>query len=460
MSRQHDNTHKIQSVAPGSIAEEYGIEPGDSLLSINGLAVEDVFDYRYMIREEELTLVIRKGVHSDEFLEMDLPEDEPEDWELEIEKDASEDLGIEFESGLMDEYRSCRNNCVFCFIDQMPPGMRETLYFHDDDARLSFLQGNYITLTNMSDHDIDRIIRYHLEPINISFHTMNPKLRCQMLHNRFAGDVFPKIRRLKDAGIEMNGQIVLCRGINDGKELEYSLGAFEQYMPQLKSVSIVPVGLTKFRDGLPKLESFGREDAGLVIDQISRWQDYYMERYGTHLVHASDEWYILAGRELPDEDAYDGYLQLENGVGMVRLLIDEVREVLREYGSHMAHPARHVTLATGKLAAPTLQMLMEEITEVFPDVQADVVPITNNFFGDKITVSGLITGQDLTSQLSGRDLGDYLLLPVNMLRSNERVLLDDMTVEEIEETLQTKIIIVESDGRSLVRAVTGDMAKR
>lgn len=459
MSRQHDNLHKIRSVAPGSIAEEYGIEPGDSLVSINGQAIEDVFDYRYMIREEMITVVIRKGIHSEEFLAMDLPEDEPEDWELDIEKDASEDLGIDFESGLMDEYRSCRNHCVFCFIDQMPPGMRETLYFHDDDARLSFLQGNYITLTNMSDHDIDRIIRYHLEPINISFHTMNPQLRRQMLHNRFAGDVFPKIRRLKDAGIEMNGQIVLCRGINDGRELEYSLAEFEQYLPQLKSVSIVPVGLTKFRDHLPKLESFDREEAGRVIDQISRWQGYYMERYGTHLVHASDEWYILAGRELPEEEAYDGYLQLENGVGMVRLLIDEVRKELREYrmtGSAGNARERHVTLATGTLIAPTMKMLMGEITEVFPEIHCEVVPILNHFFGEKITVSGLITGQDLTAQLKGLSLGENLLLPVNMLRSNERVLLDDMTVEEIESALQTKIIIVESDGRSLVRAVTGD----
>ncbi len=459
MSRQHDNLHKIRSVTPGSIAEEYGIEPGDSLVSINGQAIEDVFDYRYMIREEMITVVIRKGIHSEEFLAMDLPEDEPEDWELDIEKDASEDLGIDFESGLMDEYRSCRNHCVFCFIDQMPPGMRETLYFHDDDARLSFLQGNYITLTNMSDHDIDRIIRYHLEPINISFHTMNPQLRRQMLHNRFAGDVFPKIRRLKDAGIEMNGQIVLCRGINDGRELEYSLEEFEQYLPQLKSVSIVPVGLTKFRDHLPKLESFDREEAGRVIDQISRWQGYYMERYGTHLVHASDEWYILAGRELPEEEAYDGYLQLENGVGMVRLLIDEVRKELREYrmtGSAGNARERHVTLATGTLIAPTMKMLMGEITEVFPEIHCEVVPILNHFFGEKITVSGLITGQDLTAQLKGLSLGENLLLPVNMLRSNERVLLDDMTVEEIESALQTKIIIVESDGRSLVRAVTGD----
>ncbi|MBQ4176173.1 MAG: DUF512 domain-containing protein, partial [Lachnospiraceae bacterium] len=395
MPLDHKNSHKIQSVAPGSIAEELGVEPGDVLISINDQEVEDVFDYRYLTQDEELTVVIRKG--------NSMEEDEPEEWELEIEKEPDEDLGIEFESGLMDEYRSCRNRCIFCFVNQMPKGMRDTLYFHDDDARLSFLQGNYITLTNMSDHDIDRIIRYHLEPINISFHTMNPALRCEMLHNRTAGDVFPRIRRLKEAGIELNGQIVLCRGINDGEELEYSLREFEQYLPELKSVSVVPVGLTRFRDRLPKLIPFDADSAGPVIDQIERWQQYYMTRYGTHLVHASDEWYIMAGRELPPEESYDGYLQLENGVGMVRLLTEEIREELRRSAGRKAR-SRHITIATGRLVGPILDGLVREITEVFPQVRADVVPITNHFFGELITVSGLITGQDLTAQLAGRDL--------------------------------------------------------
>ena len=447
MPLDHKNSHKIQSVAPGSIAEELGVEPGDVLISINDQEVEDVFDYRYLTQDEELTVVIRKG--------NSMEEDEPEEWELEIEKEPDEDLGIEFESGLMDEYRSCRNRCIFCFVNQMPKGMRDTLYFHDDDARLSFLQGNYITLTNMSDHDIDRIIRYHLEPINISFHTMNPALRCEMLHNRTAGDVFPRIRRLQEAGIELNGQIVLCRGINDGEELEYSLREFEQYLPELKSVSVVPVGLTRFRDRLPKLIPFDADSAGPVIDQIERWQQYYMTRYGTHLVHASDEWYIMAGRELPPEESYDGYLQLENGVGMVRLLTEEIREELRRSAGRKAR-SRHITIATGRLVGPILDGLVREITEVFPQVRADVVPITNHFFGELITVSGLITGQDLTAQLAGRDLGEELLLPANMLRSGENVFLDDMTVEQVEETLQIKTVIVESDGRSFVEAVTGN----
>ena len=445
MSEKKQIYHQIKSVEEGSIAWELGVEPGDELVSVNGETVEDVFDYRYLTEDEALTAVIRKGPGSLEA---------GEEWELEIEKDYGEDLGIEFESGLMDEYRSCRNRCIFCFIDQMPPGMRETLYFHDDDARLSFLQGNYITLTNMSDHDIDRIIRYHLEPINISFHTMNPKLRCRMLNNRFAGDVFDKIRRLKEAGIELNGQIVLCRGINDGDELEYSLKEFEQYLPELKSVSVVPVGLTRFRDRLPKLESFGAEDAAAVIGQIERWQRYYMEKYGTHLVHASDEWYLLAGRDLPPENSYDGYPQLENGVGMTDCVSPEGADS-GQTKTPASAGSRRVTIATGKLAAPVLRRLAGEIRELFPMSEVRVEAIENRFFGDKITVSGLITGSDLVRQLSGMELGDALLLPVNMLRSGERVFLDDMTVEELEQTLQIRIIIVESSGRDLVRAITG-----
>ena len=303
--------HKISRVLPESIAEELEIEPGDVLLAVNDQPIEDVFDYHYYTNEEYLTVLIRKP--------------DGEEWELEIEKEFEEDLGIEFESSLMDEYRSCRNKCIFCFIDQMPPGMRKTLYFKDDDSRLSFLQGNYVTLTNMSDHDIDRIIRYHLGPINISFQTTNPKLRCKMLNNRFAGDVFPKIRRLADAGIEMNGQIVLCRGVNDKEELERSIRDMATYLPSLRSVSVVPVGLSKYRDGLYPLEPFDAASAAEVIDTIEAWQKKIYPVHGVHFIHASDEWYLLANRPLPEEERYDGYLQLENGVGMLRLLYEEVK---------------------------------------------------------------------------------------------------------------------------------------
>ncbi len=426
----------IREVAPGSIAAELEIEPGDVLLSINGEAVEDVFDYHYLSSDEYLEVLIRKSYG--------------EEWELEIEKEYEDDLGITFENPLLDEYRSCRNHCIFCFIDQMPPGMRETLYFKDDDSRLSFLQGNYVTLTNMSDHDIDRIIRYHLEPINISFQTMDPQLRCRMLHNRFAGDVFGKIQRLHEAGIAMNGQIVLCKGINDGESLEYSLAAFEQYLPSLQSVSVVPVGLTKFREGLYPLEPFLPEDARRVLDQIERWQEYYMDRYGTHLVHAGDEWYFLADRAFPPAENYDGYQQLENGVGMIRLLHDEVDEALS--GLEGDGRRDRFSLATGLLAAPHLRQIADQIGEKYPGLVCRVFPVRNDFFGEHITVSGLLTGKDLIAQLRGKDLGSRLLLPCNMLRSGEEVFLDDITVTQLQKELNIPVRIVSADGAGLVKA--------
>lgn len=434
--------HKIRAVLPGSIAEELELEPGDVLLAVNDHEIEDVFDYHYYTNEEYLTVLVRKP--------------DGEEWELEIEKEFEEDLGIEFESSLMDDYRSCRNHCIFCFIDQMPPGMRETLYFKDDDSRLSFLQGNYVTLTNMSDHDIDRIIHYHLEPINISFQTTNPDLRCKMLHNRFAGDVFPKIRRLADAGIELNGQIVLCRDINDGAELERSISDMTSYLPALRSVSVVPVGLSKYREGLYPLKPFDAQSAGEVIDLIESWQKKIYPQYGVHFVHASDEWYLLAGRPLPEEERYDGYLQLENGVGMLRLLKEEVEETLAEVKPDGETPKRRVSIATGRLAGPFLKELGKRIETVHQNVTLQIFEIRNDFFGESITVSGLITGQDLIAQLKDQDLGDELLLPTNMIRSGERVFLDDLTIEDAEEALGIPIRIVESGGRDLVCAVTGE----
>ena len=429
--------HVIREVLPGSIAEELEVEAGDALLSINRTPIEDVFDYHYLTNEEYLTLLIRKA--------------NGEEWELEIEKDYDEDLGLVFEKSLMDEYRSCRNKCIFCFIDQMPPGMRNTLYFKDDDSRLSFLQGNYVTLTNMTDHDIDRIIYYHLGPINISFHTTDPALRCKMLNNRFAGDVFSKIRRLAEAGIELNGQIVLCKGVNDGEILEKSLKDFEEYMPALQSVSIVPVGLTRFREGLYPLEAFTKEDAVEVIDRVERWQRYYKETSGSHRVHCSDEWYLLAERELPEAERYDGYLQLENGVGMLRLLKEEVTECLEE--SHDDVEARELTIATGLLAAPFIEELSKLVTKRYGQLKIRVVPIRNEFFGEMITVSGLITGQDLKKQLKGQKLGDRLLLPCNMLRAGENVFLDDVTIEDLEACLSLPISVVDEGGRAFVETI-------
>lgn len=428
------NLHVISRVLPGSIGEELELEPGDILVSINGQPVEDVFDYRYLMNDELVELLIRKK--------------NGEEWELEVEKDYEEDLGVEFENSLMDDYRSCSNHCIFCFIDQMPPGMRETLYFKDDDSRLSFLQGNYVTLTNMSDYDLERIIKFHLSPINVSFQAMNPELRCKMLHNRFAGDALKKVDRLYEGGVTMNGQIVLCKGVNDREELEYSLEKLSAYAPVLQSVSIVPVGLSKFRDGLYPLESFTKEDAEHLIEQVERWQKIMMEKHGIHFVHASDEWYILAGRNMPEEGRYDGYLQLENGVGMMRLLETEVKERL----SQLEGDDRKIqaSVATGKLAAPFIKKMTELVQEKFPNIIVSVYTIKNEFFGEKITVSGLITGQDLKTQLKDRQLGEKVLIPCNMLRSGEDVFLDDLTVEMVSEALGTEIVVVDEPGADLV----------
>ena len=429
--------HIVSAVAPGSIAEELEIEPGDVLVSVNGQEPEDVFDYRYLMNEEEVLVVIRKP--------------DGEEWELEIEKEYEDDLGMEFENGLMDDYRSCRNKCMFCFIDQLPKGMRDTLYFKDDDSRLSFLQGNYLTLTNMNEHDLEKIIYYKLSPINISFQATNPELRCKMLHNRFAGDIMDKVQRLKAAGIVMNGQIVLCRGVNDGEELDRSIRDLVTLMPELQSVSVVPVGLTRYRDGLYPLEPFTKEDACRVLDLIHSWQEKLVKEYGTHFIHAGDEWYILAERSMPEETTYDGYLQLENGVGMVRLLKEEVDACLADLPGD--DRKRKVTIATGELAAPYLREHVASIRGKYPGVEAQVITVKNEFFGGKITVAGLLTGQDLVNQLKGKDLGDRLLLTNHMLKSGEPVFLDDVTVDDVQNALQIKVSIVESSGNDFVNCI-------
>ncbi len=430
--------HKIIRVEKDSIAEELGIDAGDMLLAVNGQEIEDIFDYQYLTDDEEITVLIRKQ--------------NQEEWEFEIEKEYEEDLGIEFENGLMDDYRSCQNKCIFCFIDQMPKGMRDTLYFKDDDSRLSFLQGNYVTLTNMKEKDIERIIYYHLGPINISVQTTNPALRCRMLNNRFAGEALKKMQRLKEGGIEMNGQIVLCKGINDGMELEESIRTLTTYIPQMKSISVVPAGLTKYRDGLFPLHPFSKEDAKEVLSQIHKWQQYCMKEYGIHFVHAGDEWYLLAEEEMPAEETYDGYLQLENGVGMMRLLENEFLEALEaeEAGDKKSEK---ITIATGKLAAPLLKKLSSLFMQKFPGKSVQVAAIRNDFFGEQITVSGLLTGKDIVGQLGGIPLGDRLLLPCNLLRSGEEVFLDDMTLSQVKNALQVQIDIVKSSGQDLVNAL-------
>ena len=430
------NEHIVKDIVPGSIAEELEIEPGDILLKINDEDIEDIFDYQFYCEDEFIVVTIRKP--------------NGEEWDLEIEKEEDEDLGIIFENGLMDDYRSCHNKCIFCFIDQMPKGMRETLYFKDDDARLSFLQGNYITLTNMSDHDIDKVIRYRLSPINISFQTTNPELRCKMLNNRFAGDALKKVKRFYEAGIEMNGQIVLCKGINDGAELERSLSDMYEYLPHLRSVSIVPVGLSKYRDGLYPLEPFNKEDAEVLLETVEKWQEKAMEEYGIHFVHASDEWYILADREMPNEESYDGYLQLENGVGMVRLMLEEFADAMAEAKEKkqkgLQVKEETLSVVTGRLVYPYIRQMAEEIMKEFPQKTIQVLPIRNDFFGEMITVTGLLTGTDIIAQCKDKELGSRFLLPENLLRSGETVLLDDITTDDIQKSLQVTVDIVKSSG--------------
>lgn len=439
--------HVISHVEEGSIAEELNIEVGDKLLKINDQDIEDIFDFQYLVQDEHLDVLVEKK--------------DGEQWLLDIDKEFDEDLGVEFENGLMDDYRRCSNHCIFCFIDQMPRGMRDTLYFKDDDSRLSFLQGNYVTLTNMSDADIDRILKYHLSPINVSFQTTNPELRCKMLGNRFAGDALKKVDRLcaDGSGIELNGQIVLCKGVNDGAELERSIRDMTKYIPNLQSVSVVPVGLSKFRDGLYPLEPFNSKDAAEVIDLIESWQKKVYAEHGIHFIHASDEWYFLAGRSFPEAERYDGYIQLENGVGMIRLLLDEFEEeyqyILENDAERLKTYKREISMATGRLVYPVIKELADKAMEVCPLLKVRVYEIINEFFGERITVSGLLTGQDIIGQLKDKELGEELILPENLLRSGEDYLLDDVRISDIERELNVKVGISKCDGHNLADLLMG-----
>ena len=432
--------HRITGVLPGTPAEALSIAPGDYLLQLNHEDIEDIFDYRFLMEDTSVDLLIQKA--------------EGQDVSFHVEKEEGEDLGLVFENGFMDCYRSCSNRCIFCFIDQNPPGMRETIYFKDDDSRLSFLQGNYVTLTNMSDHDIERIIKYRLSPINISFHTTNPELRCEMLHNRFAGEALQKVKRFYDAGISMNGQIVLCKGVNDKAELKRTISDLCAYLPYLESVSVVPVGITKYRENLHPLEPFTKEDAKEVLQTIHGFQDRIYPIHGTHFIHASDEFYLLAKQDIPPADSYDGYLQLENGVGMLRLLMDEFEEAMQcAKKKPFVFQKRTVSVATGVLAFDPIRKLCECLMQYVPKLKILVYPIENHFFGEKITVSGLLTGKDIIEQLRGKELGSTLFLPENILKSGDDLLLDDTRICDLERTLQVKIDIVKSSGWNFVHQI-------
>lgn len=428
---------EITGIEKHSPAAKAKIQKNDVLVSIDGNEINDVLDYMFYAAESKLELSLMRNA---------VP------YELTVIKSEYDDLGLEFETFLMDDKRRCHNNCVFCFIDQMPPNMRETLYFKDDDARLSFLQGNYVTLTNLKQQDIDRIIKMKLN-INVSVHTTNPELRVKMMNNRFAGEKLDYLYQLANAGIMLNCQIVLCPGLNDGEELRRTLTDLGSLMPSIQSVAVVPVGLTKFRDNLYPLDSFTKESASAAIDMIEEFQREFYEKYETRLVFASDEFYLTAVRELPSAEAYEDYPQYENGVGMMRSLRDEFENALED--TEFELQPRSVSVVTGVLAESTIKNLVEKACEKWHNLKCKVYPIINNFFGEKITVSGLITGQDLISQLKGKDLGEVLILPSAMVKRDSDLLLDDITISQVEEELSVKVILADNDGYDLLGKLLG-----
>ena len=429
---------KIKGVVPGGIGEELGLEEGDILLSIDEQPIEDVLDYYFLVNGEYITLQI-------------LTKD-GEMAECEVEKEEDEDLGLIFEDQFMGSYHHCHNKCIFCFIDQLPKGMRKSLYFKDDDSRLSFLNGNYITMTNMKEEDFEKIIRYQMSPINVSVHATDPELRVKMLKNPRAAEVMERLQRLAKAEITLNGQIVLCKGVNDGAALDKTITDLWTLHPQMQSVSIVPVGLSKHREGLYPLEPFNAEECARVIDQVEAYQNRFFEESGMHFIHLSDEFYIKAGRELPEEERYDGYLQIENGVGMMRLFVNEAEEAIGRLDANMQYKG-HVSLVTAPTAGGFVRNICDKMMKLYPELKINVYEIINHFFGENITVTGLLTGKDICEQLKEKELGDRLYLPENLLKADEDILLDDMTLKELENTLQIPISIVKSSGEDFIRSV-------
>ena len=431
----------ITDVFPKSRADKVGIKKDDILISINGREICDVLDYRFYLAEENINISIKRG---DKLLDFN------------IKKQEYDDIGLDFETPLMDKKHSCENKCIFCFIDQLPKGMRETLYFKDDDSRLSFLHGNYVTLTNMRDRDIDRIIEMHISPVNVSVHTTNPELRCKMMHNKRAGDVLSYLKRLADANISLCCQIVLCKGINDKEELDRSLHDLINLYPALQSVAIVPAGLTKFRDGLYELESFTKEDARSVINQINAYGNWCLKEFGTRLFFPADEFYIKAELPLPTNEFYEDYSQIENGVGMLtdmQTCIDFELEDITPYKAFSGN--RRVSIATGYAAYSHICNISNKLMEKFNGLNINVYKIKNNFFGDTITVAGLLTAKDISEQLKGQDLGEALLVPATALRADGEVFLDDVSPQELSKTLGTKVIPTHSEACEFIENVLG-----
>lgn len=431
----------IKSVQGGSLADKKRISAGDCLISVNGNAVRDVLDYRFYLNDKKLRLVLKSADGKSKVVT--------------IIKDEFEDIGLEFETYLMDKQQHCKNKCIFCFIDQLPKGLRESLYFKDDDSRLSFLFGNYITLTNMSDEDIDRIIKMHISPVNISVHTMNPDLRVKMMLNPRAGESLRYIDKLAQGGILLNTQLVLCPNINDGKELEFSLQKLGELYPQVQSVAAVPVGLSDHREGLYPLEAYTAETAGAVIDIIDRFNAEFEKKHGEIIAYAADEFYIKAGRKIPDAEYYNDFPQLENGVGMWALLESEFTQALEKCEINKKH--RRVTVVTGQAAYPLIKSLAEKAMSKVKGLDVNVVEAKNKLLGKMITVSGLLCGKDIADALDGAPLGEELLIPPNCLRSEGDMFLDNMTVTELSEKLGVKVTANGSGGDELLFAMLGGM---
>jgi len=432
----------ISKVDKDSIGEEVGIEAGDKLLLINDTEVKDIIDYKYLIVDEDVVITIEKA--------------DGEIWDIEIEKEFGEDIGLEFKEGIMDKPMSCHNKCIFCFIDQLPKGMRETLYFKDDDSRLSFLQGNFITLTNMKDDDIDRIIRYRISPINVSVHTTNPELRREMLNNRFAGELMEKLKKLADAGITINTQIVLCPEINNGEELVRTINDLYSLYPAVRNVAAVPIGITKFREGLKELKVYDKESANSEIETVNKLQEQFYKEIGEPFIRLSDEFYILAEKTIPEKEFYSEFEQLEDGIGVIRMFRDNIEDAVDSLKDNICG---HFTIPTGVSAYKEIQEAALKIMKKNPKVRIDVVKIINNYFGETITVTGLITGTDLINQLKGKDVGTLIMSNVMFRKGYElgdyedNIMLDNYTIGDIQNTLGTTVKITDYTGEDLIEII-------
>jgi putative radical SAM enzyme (TIGR03279 family) len=433
---------KITEVLSGTKAESAGIKANDLLLKINGNEISDVLDYRFYLAEKKVELELSRN---------------GEVYNVLIKKGQYDDIGLEFETPLMDEKQRCKNGCIFCFIDQNPKGLRESLYFKDDDSRLSFIHGNYITLTNMTEKDVERIIKMRFSPINISIHTTNPDLRVKMMKNKRAGEVLEYIKRFCDAGLSVCGQIVLCKGVNDGEELIRSINDLKGLYPALGSVSIVPAGLTKFRDKLYPLSDFTPEEAGEIIDTVEAISEQLLSSVGSRVFFLADEFYLKAKREIPSEEYYEGYPQIENGVGMIRSFVEEFGFAYEDVQDSLdlLDVPRTVSIATGVASYPMISSLTDKLTKIFPKLTINVYKIINRFFGESITVSGLLTGADICSQLKEEPLGEELFVPINALRDGEDVFLCGMTLSEMESRLGVKVTPLENDGYEFLRDLLG-----